>query len=118
MKLHTREKEDETNSESLSGTKFSIQSNAEAFKILSSQLYSNKPLAIVRELSCNALDSNNAAGSKLPFKITMAKEILVIRDYGLGLTDDQMHQVYTSYFNSTKNDSNDLVMWCHIYFKW
>jgi len=41
---------------------FQIKATGKAFKILSDGLYSDKPLAVVRELSCNAWDSHVAAG--------------------------------------------------------
>jgi hypothetical protein len=37
---------------------FRIRNSAKAFNILSSGLYANKVRAIVRELSCNAVDSH------------------------------------------------------------
>lgn len=44
---------------------FQIAANAQAFKILSSGLYSNKPRAIIREVCCNAWDAHVAAGNKI-----------------------------------------------------
>ena len=41
---------------------FRIRNSAKAFNILSSGLYANKVKAVVRELSCNAVDSHAAAG--------------------------------------------------------
>ncbi|NKX37731.1 hypothetical protein HGG70_07340, partial [Rhodobacteraceae bacterium R_SAG4] len=37
---------------------FSISQNAEFFEVLSSTLYSNKKLAVVREVLCNAWDAH------------------------------------------------------------
>ena len=42
---------------------FTIKANAKAFKALSSTLYANKPVAIIRELCANAVDANIDAGS-------------------------------------------------------
>ena len=42
---------------------FRIRNSAKAFSILSSGLYANKIRAIVRELSCNAVDSHTVAGN-------------------------------------------------------
>ena len=44
---------------------FNIKRTSKAFQILSSGLYSNKILAIVRELSCNAWDAHVAAAKTL-----------------------------------------------------
>ena len=49
---------------------FRIRNSAKAFNILSSGLYANKVRAIVRELSCNAVDSHTAAGKQdTPFDV-------------------------------------------------
>jgi hypothetical protein len=49
---------------------FTIRSSPKAFSILSSGLYKNKIRAIIRELSCNAVDSHRAAGNReQPFEI-------------------------------------------------
>lgn len=92
---------------------FRIRNSAKAFNILSSGLYANKIRAIVRELSCNAIDAHKAAG-------TMDRDIDVhlpstfepwfsIRDYGTGLNHEQVTSIYTTYFESTKTNSNDFI---------
>jgi hypothetical protein len=92
---------------------FRIRNSAKAFSILSSGLYSNKIRAIVRELSCNAVDSHIAAGCKdTPFDVhlpTAFEPHFAIRDYGTGLTHDQVTQIYTTYFESTKTNSNEFI---------
>lgn len=92
---------------------FKIKASAKAFDILSSGLYSDKHLAIVRELSCNAYDSHVAAGCpEKPFEIQLPNAInpiFRVRDYGTGLDHDEVVDVYTTYFESTKTDSNDFV---------
>ena len=42
---------------------FRIRNSAKAFGILSSGLYANKIRAVIREISCNAVDSHVAAGN-------------------------------------------------------
>ncbi len=37
---------------------FTIKASEKAFQILSSQLYSNKILAVIREYICNAIDAH------------------------------------------------------------
>lgn len=70
---------------------FSIKATSKAFDILSSGLYSDKILAIVRELSCNAYDSHVAAGKKdVPIEIhlpTYLDPTFYVKDNGLGLSD-------------------------------
>lgn len=92
---------------------FRIRNSAKAFNILSSGLYANKIRAIIRELSCNAVDSHVAAGkSDLPFDVhlpNMLEPWFSIRDYGTGLSHEQIVSIYTTYFESTKTDSNDFI---------
>lgn len=92
---------------------FRIRNSAKAFNILSSGLYANKIRAIIRELSCNAVDSHAAAGKKdTPFDVhlpTALEPEFSIRDYGTGLTHEQVTQIYTTYFESTKTNSNEFI---------
>ena len=92
---------------------FRIRNSAKAFNILSSGLYANKIRAIIRELSCNAVDSHTAAGkSDTPFDIHLPTQLepwFSIRDYGTGLSNDQVTNIYTTYFESTKTESNDFI---------
>lgn len=92
---------------------FSIKATAKSFSILSSSLYSNKIRAIVQELSANAKDSHIAAGTPdVPFDVhlpTIFEPHFAIRDYGTGLTHHEVVSIYTTYFASTKNDSNDFI---------
>jgi len=64
---------------------FRIRNSAKAFNILSSGLYANKIKAIIRELSCNAIDSHTAAGTTQPFEVhlpTTLEPWFSIRDFG------------------------------------
>lgn len=92
---------------------FRIRNSSKAFKILSDGLYSNKIRAVIRELSCNALDSHVAAGKKsTPFDVHLPSVFepwFAVRDYGVGLSADQVNNIYTTYFESTKTDSNDFI---------
>ena len=55
---------------------FRIRNSAKAFNILSSGLYANKIRAIIRELSCNAVDSHVAAGkADVPFEIHLPNSL-------------------------------------------
>lgn len=92
---------------------FRIRNSAKAFSILSSGLYANKIRAIIRELSCNAVDSHAAAGKKdIPFDVHLPNTLephFSIRDYGTGLSHDQVTNIYTTYFESTKTASNEFI---------
>ncbi len=92
---------------------FRIRNSAKAFNILSSGLYANKIRAIIRELSCNAVDSHAAAGKKdTPFDVHLPNQLepwFAIRDYGTGLNHEQVSNIYTTYFESTKTASNEFI---------
>lgn len=91
-------------------TTFSIENNAQAFEILSARIYTDVPLAIVRELSTNASDSHIDAGCPdRPFDVHLPNSLepwFKIRDYGTGLSREQIQTLYTTYFKSTRNTSD------------
>ncbi|MCK9530965.1 MAG: hypothetical protein M0R77_10480 [Gammaproteobacteria bacterium] len=90
-----------------------IQASAKAFEILSSSLYSNNILAIIRELSANAKDSHKAAGCpEKPFDIQLPNKLdpsFKVRDYGVGMDHQFVMTRLNTYFDSTKNDSNEEI---------
>ena len=92
---------------------FRIRNSAKAFNILSSGLYANKIRAIIRELSCNAIDSHVAAGKvDVPYDVHLPNSLepwFSIRDYGTGLNHEQVKNIYTTYFESTKTTSNEFI---------
>ena len=92
---------------------FTIKASAKSFEILASNLYSNKLGAMVRELSTNAYDAHVMVGKENePFDIKLATTLdptFKIRDYGPGLTEDEINSIYTTFFESTKTNSNDVV---------
>lgn len=92
---------------------FSIAMNGKAFRVLSDTLYQNKIGSIVREVSCNAKDAHVAAGTpEKPFEIHLPNDFepwFSVKDYGVGLSPEDMVNVFTVYFQSTKDNSNDAV---------
>lgn len=92
---------------------FKIKASRASFQILSSGLYSNKIRAIIRELCCNAHDAHKSAGTQdTPFEISLPSTfspVLVIKDFGTGLSHEDVMTIYTTYFESTKNNSNDFI---------
>lgn len=113
MKLHTAPQNEAVMSNVGEIGEFRIRNSAKAFNILSSGLYANKIRAIIRELSCNACDSHVAAGkADTPFDVHLPNQLepwFSIRDYGTGLNHAQVTNIYTTYFESTKTDSNDFI---------
>jgi Histidine kinase-, DNA gyrase B-, and HSP90-like ATPase len=86
---------------------------AHVFSILRNNLYSNKPLAIIREYCTNAQDAMVDAGKgDQPITVSMPtyfNSTLSIRDYGNGLCEDDIYNTFASYGESTKRATNDMV---------
>jgi Histidine kinase-, DNA gyrase B-, and HSP90-like ATPase len=79
---------------------------------LLTDLYSDPQLAVIREYSTNAFDATVDAGSSEPVRVTLPSLMapnLVIQDFGIGMTTDEVLHVYSQYGNSTKRESNDVV---------
>lgn len=92
---------------------FRIRNSAKAFNILSSGLYANKIRAIIREYSCNAIDSHTEADNlNTPFDVHLPNSLepwFSVRDYGVGLDEQQVRDIFTTYFESTKNNTDELI---------
>lgn len=111
MQMHQEDRQIMTNVNNSSG--FTIQNNAKMFSILSSGIYEDPIRAIIRELSCNAIDSHIEAGKgDTPFRVKLPSRFdprLQIEDYGIGLDHEGVTQLYTTYGMSTKTSSNDVI---------
>lgn len=86
-----------------------------AFFLLSSTLYKDPYRAIVRELVSNAIDASKAASTSeaTPVILNVPKTIdsddFYVQDFGIGMTLEQVINVYGNYFASNKqNDSNSI----------
>ena len=90
--------------------RFKIKASARAFKILSS-FYTDPMAAIPRELGANAWDAHVKAGNTAqPFEVHVPNTLepwFSIRDFGTGLSKEDVYTIYTTYFESTKGGSND-----------
>lgn len=75
-------------------------------------LYSNPVKAVVREYASNALDSHIKSGQTKPIEVSMPTEqnpVFVVRDFGVGMSKDEIANVYSRYGRSTKTNSNDEI---------
>jgi len=86
---------------------------AHIFNVLRNQLYSDKILAVIREYSANAIDAHAELGNEsTPIKVTLPNKLnlkLKIRDFGRGLTETQIKEIYAMYGESTKRGTNKQV---------
>lgn len=111
MKLSTNTAQYQTNIPS--AAEFGIQQEdlSHIAGILRSDIYPDPIKAIIREYSTNAYDANVEAGRQnTPINVylpTQADPHLVIRDYGHGLSDEEVCNTYVKYGASTKRNSND-----------
>lgn len=110
MKLHSTDINIHS-SGSKSKSAYQIAQTAKVMDMFSNMLYSDKIKAVIRELSTNAWDSHVMAGNtdqapymKLPSHNDMEFRL---RDYGTGLSPEQLENMYLTYGASNKNDSND-----------
>ena len=91
---------------------FKIQASAKAFEILSSNIYTNKVRAVIREYNCNAYDAHVDAGTERTWDVHLPTHLecyFSVRDYGTGLSDESVREIFTTYFHSTKTNSNNFV---------
>ena len=70
--------------------------------------YSNPLLATIREIVANALDvtKSKKVDIQLP---TQIEPNFIVRDYGCGLSEEDMLGLYTKYGKSTKRDTNEVI---------
>jgi hypothetical protein len=80
---------------------------------LLTDIYKNKLAAVIREYSTNAIDAIIAAGldpTKNPIRVTLPTALtpfLTIADCGVGLSEDDINNIYANYGYSTKDATND-----------
>jgi len=99
-------------SESFPTTQFTIKASKEAFRALSDRLYTNKPMAVVREIFCNALDIHVVTGQEAPIEVhlpTYEEPFFSVKDFGTGLSEERVRGMYSTFFESTKNHNNQEV---------
>jgi len=86
---------------------------AHIFNVLRNQLYSDKVLAVIREYSANAIDAHVESGKKdRPIVVTLPNPLNLafkVRDFGLGLSEQQVRDIYANYGESTKRGTNEQI---------
>lgn len=97
----------------LTGEKVEMGFDRNAMKHLMSMLaglYADRIMAMIREYSTNARDAHIDAGCpERPIEVTTPTTLqpfLVIKDFGVGLSVADIHNLYSKYGASTKRDSN------------
>jgi hypothetical protein len=112
MKIDNQKQEVRKSSD-LEEYSFKIEANSKAFDILSSKIYSNPRKAIVRELISNAWDAHIASNKRFkPFDIHIPiseEPFFSVRDFGKGMSHSEVMELYTTYFRSSKTETNEQI---------
>ena len=83
--------------------------NASMFAMLTKNVYSNIILAPIREWATNAVDACIAANKPIKFDVhlpSISNSTFSVRDYGTGLSPDNIYGLFSTAGASTKRDSN------------
>ncbi|AJT60959.1 hypothetical protein [Vibrio phage XZ1] len=112
MIIHTPESKVQTSGK-MRTAGFNMKASAKGFRIISTTLYKDPILAIVRELTCNGWDAhqmNKNIDKSIEVHLPNQFEPwFSVKDFGCGMSDDEIFGVYTTVFDSTKDDSNDVI---------
>lgn len=107
-----RDIENATLTSDLQTSAMSMVLNATSFNHIISNLYRNPLGAVMRELTTNALESHIIAGTDKRVAIqlpTALDQEFVIRDFGTGLTHDEVEKYLNSLFSSSKDGDNNMM---------
>jgi hypothetical protein len=89
------------------------ENSSKLFAMLSNMLYKDKERSVLTELSSNALDAHKMVGKEnVPIEVTLPTSLvqeLRIRDFGPGLSEEQIYKFLTTYGESSKQNSNDFI---------
>ncbi|MEO7099056.1 MAG: hypothetical protein ABI162_06820 [Luteolibacter sp.] len=81
--------------------------------VLSDSLYTDKIAAVIREYACNAADANVEAGvGDTPIEVRLPNKLeptLAIRDFGFGMSKEQVIGTFCKMGSSTKRASNEVT---------
>jgi len=87
-----------------------LSNNGTLFDILSNSLYSDKILAVIREILCNAWDSHIFTNNtNTPLEVTLTETEFSVKDFGSGIDPEKILQIYGTYGQSTKTDDENQV---------
>jgi len=112
MKLETAPQDIAVNG-NFATSDFAVGDLAFIVDMFADKVYTHKERAVIRELACNAHDSHVMAGTTdIPFDVhlpTSLEPFFSIRDYGTGLDDHEVRNIFAGIGISTKRDSNDVI---------
>lgn len=92
---------------------YQIEASAQAFRTLIDGLYTDKVLAVIREISTNAYDAQVEAGrGDVPFEVHLPTPLephFSVRDFGTSMSHAKVMEHYTKLFRSDRTGTNDAV---------
>jgi hypothetical protein len=90
-----------------------IKSSAKMFEILSSGIYKDKIMAVIREYVCNAYDAHVSVGKKaIPFTVQLPNRMeptFSVTDYGTGIDPELIGDIFWTYGESSKTENNETI---------
>ena len=111
-KLSEQQVESTTNQRKM---KLSADASTMVFQLFTKNVYSNPIGTIVREITSNCDDSHTEAGVSNPILIRKSKDkqtdshYISFIDFGVGMSEDRVYNIYGTYFESTKRVDNSQI---------
>jgi hypothetical protein len=95
-------------SEEMSSSVMGMDSSGmdQACYFLRDKIYSNKVGAVVREYITNALDEHVKYNIEKPVTVRLGNNVFSVRDYAMGLNENDVRNVFGMYFKSSKREDN------------
>ena len=113
MELDTTSDKFTVSGRSVKEQSMTVKNTSKLFSLMIDGLYQDKYGSVVRELSANAIDAHKSAGiPDRPFEITIPNGIVntfVIRDYGNGVSKDDIIKYFGTLLESSKDQENESI---------
>jgi hypothetical protein len=94
-------------------TDYAVGDIAFVVDMFADKVYTHKERAVIRELACNAYDSHvEANNQETNFDVHLPTHLepwFSIRDYGVGLDDNQVRNIFAGIGISTKRNNNNTI---------
>jgi len=75
-------------------------------------MYEEPYAAVPREYISNAFDAHIKCGQTKPVQVTLPSDLnpnFIVKDFGVGMSRQEMTEIYSKFGASTKNDNNDEI---------
>ena len=85
---------------------------AQSYSLILENLYKDPMGSVLRELTTNAVEAHQMANSTRKVCIQLPNPLntdLVIRDFGIGLTDEEIEKYLNCLFSSSKGEDNNMM---------